>query len=113
VNPLQAVRSRIWRRLEPRIQGVVAARLEPVVTRVGEALALAREATRQAAQAAEAVERLRAEVEATRAMDERLRATTAKANEAHRLAMESARAIERLLQAEVQLWQAIDAKPGG
>jgi hypothetical protein len=113
VNPLQAVRGRIWRRLEPRIQDVVSGRLDPVVIRVDEALAIAREARRQAAEAADAVERLRTEVQATRAMDERLRATTAKVNEAHRLTTESARAIERVLQAEIELWQAIDTKPGG
>jgi uncharacterized coiled-coil DUF342 family protein len=113
VNPLKALRGRIWRRLEPRIQGVVSARLDPVIARVREALTVAEQAKRQAAEAAEAVARLRAEVQATRAMDERLRATTAKANEAHRLATESARAVERVLQAEIELWQAIDTKPGG
>lgn len=117
MHPLKAIRHRLWRRLEPRIQGVVSQRLEPLTRRLAvteatakEALALAREARRLAGEAAREVERLRGEV--IRPLDGQLRATTTKANEAHRLAMESARAIERILQSEVRLWQELDAKPG-
>lgn len=115
MHPLKAVRRWIWRRLEPRIQGVISQRLDPIANRLAattttaqEALAVAREARRLATESIRAVE----ELQPSRAMDERLRAATAKAGDANRLAMEASRAIERLLQAEVEIWQAIDANSG-
>jgi hypothetical protein len=119
VHPLKAVRGWVWRRLEPRIQGVVSQRLDPVAHRLAatattaqEALAVAREARRLATDAVRVAEKLQKDIAFSRAMDEQLRAATAKAGDANRLAMEASRAIEQVLQAEVELWQAIDAKPG-
>jgi hypothetical protein len=42
-------------------------------------------------------------------IEAQLRSTTDRAEDAHRLAVADARGIEQLLQAEIQLWQAIDA----
>lgn len=115
MQPLRAVRRRIWRRLEPRVQQVVDQRLDHAFGLVpapepAEARHRAVDQLRELAEIEHVL--MRRSQERDERIDElgrQLRATAATAAEARRLATEASRAIERLLQAELEIWQALDA----
>lgn len=96
---MKAIRRRLWRRLEQRVNATVDARFD---------LAL-----RQAAASKTRAGDLRTLMEVQvadrlTAVERRLQETTDIAKEARRLGIEASRAIERILQAEVEMWQALD-----
>lgn len=115
MQPLRAVRRRIWRRLEPRVQQVVDQRLDHAfgLASAPEPAGAHHRAVDQLRELAETdhvlMRRSREEDERIDELERRLRATAATAAEARRLATEASRAIERLLQAELEIWQALDA----
>ena len=96
---MKVVRRWIWRRLERRVNAVVDARFDLLLGKV--------------AASSGHPDRLKVLLEVQQAdrlteVERRLRETTDTAKEARRLALEASRAIERILQAEVEIWQALD-----
>lgn len=96
---IKVVRRWLWRRLERRVNAAVDARFELALRRA--AAFASRPDGRGGAMEIRLADQL-AEVE------RRLQETTGTAKEARRLALEASRAIERILQAEVEMWQAFD-----